>query len=78
MAQLPNEQRDSLRDSLKRFLRLKSQMLPPDEHCPDCGALLANITSHFWLEGDDEFWNIPLSYCLQCHPELARRTAIAA
>jgi hypothetical protein len=53
-------------------------MLPPDEHCPDCRALLATITSQFWLEGDDEFWNIPLSYCLQCHPELARRAAIAA
>jgi hypothetical protein len=78
MSPLPNEQRDSLPDSLKQFLRLKSEALPLPAYCPDCGALLLNITSQFWLDGDDEFWNIPLPCCLQCHPELALRTAIAA
>ncbi len=61
---------NSLRNSLRELLRNKSNDLLQDEHCPHCGLLMTFITARFWLDGDEEFWDIPLPFCLQCHPEI--------
>jgi hypothetical protein len=78
MKKSPNAVQSFLRASLRQFFRAKGKALPPTEYCPDCGSLLVNIVSQFWLEGDDESWNIPLPYCLHCLPELATRIPTAA
>lgn len=61
----------SLRDSLAEFLRIKSQEIPEPKYCSGCGTLQSYVFVQFTLDGDgNRIWNIPLQFCLQCHPEL--------
>ena len=78
MAQHPITGTKNLRNSLKQFLRLKSEAPRSTECCPDCGLPLVYIVTQFWLDGDDDVWKIPLPYCLHCHPELATQIKAAA
>jgi len=64
---------DYLRGSIREFLQNKSNESLRKEYCPHCGSPMAFITARFWLDGDGEFWDIPLSFCSHCHPEIAKQ-----
>jgi hypothetical protein len=58
---------------LKEFFEgLRAQDLQ-QQHCSDCGAPLTRMETQFWLEGESLPWNVPLLFCLHCHPEIAAR-----
>jgi hypothetical protein len=78
MHQLPAVKEESLRSSLRKFLRSKTEEIPPPQYCKDCNSLLVNIVMQLWIDGDDEVWNIALPFCLHCDPELATRAVAAA
>jgi hypothetical protein len=78
MLQSPRPTEGSLRDSLKEFLRQQSQTIPTPQYCEDCGALCVYISAPFWLDGDEESWQILLPFCSHCHPDLVDRSAVAA
>jgi hypothetical protein len=75
MPQIPAFQDESFRASLRQFLRSKSEESHDPEYCGDCNSLLVNLELRVWLDGDETLWNIPLPFCVQCHPELATRVA---
>jgi hypothetical protein len=77
MSQIPASQDEPFRGSLRQFLRSKSEEHHEPQFCSDCNSLLVNMVLRVWLDGDETLWNIPLPFCVQCHPELATRVASA-
>jgi hypothetical protein len=72
MPQVPIATEGSLRDSLKEFLRYQSHTVPTPQYCEHCGALCVYISAQFWLDGDEESWQIPLPFCRFVIPNWSR------
>ncbi len=79
MRHLPvTEKNAELVESLKQFLNAQSVAAPAIRYCSECGSLLSYLSMQFWLQGNEQGWNIRLPYCPQCHPvPAAKRTLVA-
>ena len=78
MSDLVVTTQNSSLSSIREFLRNKSNELAQSQYCPNCGSLMAFMAARFWLNEDEEFWDIPLPFCLHCHPEITTRITPAA
>lgn len=72
------ERIDQLVDALKRLLESLSDARLKDQYCKRCGLLMTHVGAHFWLDGSDESWEIPLSYCANCNPEVGNHRSFVA
>jgi len=62
------ERHGELLDSLKQFLNAQSTAVLKPLHCSKCGSVLHYLPTQFWLEGEEQGWNIGLPYCPDCQP----------
>jgi hypothetical protein len=74
----PNERKPQLVDLLKHVLEKLSAASLREKHCKRCGLAMVYLKGHFWLEGSDEGWEIPLPYCKNCNPEIGNRFHLVA
>jgi hypothetical protein len=65
-------------DSLKELFEALNTAAHKQQHCLDCGSLLAYMHSYFWLVEDDHVWSVLVPCCRHCHPELTARTTFVA
>ena len=64
------EEQDQLFESLRLIFEDVNNAPPGKEYCEECGSLLVQVGTHFWLDGFDRSWNIVLPYCRNCNPEI--------
>jgi hypothetical protein len=74
MSQLIPRHGKNQRHSLKAFLRLRGTD-QRTTHCTDCGSICMQLPAQFWLEGDEETFDIGLPFCPVCNPELLSPSA---
>jgi hypothetical protein len=65
-------------DSLRRRLDRLSKAPRKEEYCNCCGFRLVHINAHFWLDGSEQGWDVPLSYCANCNPGFGDQHSFAA
>lgn len=66
----------AFRRSLKEFLRGEAK--PSTKYCVDCGSVCAHLPAQFWLDGDEEKFDVSLPFCPHCNPELLSRLSAVA
>jgi hypothetical protein len=65
-------------DSLLQGLERLSKAPWREEYCDRCGFRLVHINAHFWLDGDEQAWDIPMPYCANCNPGFGYQRGFAA